>query len=354
MVNSQDKVAKTTSIQTLTLRRWLSSASLLVILSLITVFLSMLFGSDALRPREIISAFLARVTGNDVSEVTRTILFQIRLPRILLAAIAGGSLAAAGGMFQAILKNPLADAYILGISSGAALGVVLSLFVPVNLGIYGLTPASIMAFTGALITLYIVYKISIVGGKIPPHTILLSGVMINAIIFAVILFLTLVVNSSHLYRVFFWLLGYLSSPNYTALATISIFSFTGMAILLRHSRSLNILTLGDDAAETLGLDVESVKRKVFIAGALLVASAVAICGPIGFVGIMVPHAVRLLVGYDYRLVLPVSFIGGGIFLMLADTFARTAASPVEIPVGIITSLSGGPFFLYLLRKKRIV
>src|SRR3989304_8009538 len=142
MVNSQDKVAKTTSIQTLTLRRWLSSASLLVILSLITVFLSMLFGSDALRPREIISAFLARVTGNDVSEVTRTILFQIRLPRILLAAIAGGSLAGAGGMFQAILKNPLADAYILGISSGAALGVVLSLFVPVNPGIYALTPGS--------------------------------------------------------------------------------------------------------------------------------------------------------------------------------------------------------------------
>lgn len=354
MVNSQDQAVKATPVQTLTRRRWLVNVLLWIVISLSAIFLSMLLGSDALRPGEIIRAFLAKATGNDVSEVTSTILFQIRLPRILLAAIAGGSLAAAGGMFQAILKNPLADAYILGISSGAALGVVVSLFVSVNPGIYGFTPTSIMAFTGALITLYIVYRISIVRGKVPPHTILLSGVMINAIIFALILFLTSVVNSSHLYRVFFWLLGYLSSPNYTALTMVALFSFLGMAILLMHSRSLNILTLGDEAAETLGLDVESVKRKVFIAGALLVASAVAICGPIGFVGIMVPHAVRLLVGYDYRLVLPVSFIGGGIFLMLADTFARTAASPVEIPVGIITSLTGGPFFLYLLRKRRIV
>lgn len=341
-------------MQTLTLKRWLSSISLLGILSVLVVFLSMLFGSDALRYHEVIRILIDKATGQHFHDVGNTILFQIRLPRILLAAIVGGSLAAAGGVFQAILKNPLADPYILGISSGAALGVVISLFIHINIQIFGFTSTTALAFIGALSTLYIIYKISSIGDKVPPHTILLSGVMVNAILFAAILFLTSVVNSNQLYSIFFWLLGYLSAPDYTALLIMSIFTFTGFAILFHQSKALNILTLGDEAAQTLGIDVESVKRRLFVGGALLVAASVSLCGPIGFIGIMVPHAVRLLVGYDYRFMLPVSFIGGGIFLMLADTAARSLISPAEIPVGIITSLTGGPFFLYLLRRKRIV
>lgn len=338
-------------MQTLTLRRWLSSISLLGVLSVLVVFLSMLFGSDALGPSDVLKTLMAKIAGQHVSDIGSTILLQIRLPRILLAAIVGGSLAAAGGVFQAILKNPLADPYILGISSGAALGVIISIFTHIDVGIYGFTSTTVMAFIGAIAALYIVYRLSSIRGKTPPHTMLLSGVMVNAIIFAAILFLTSMVNSNQMYRVFFWLLGYLSSPDYRLLTTIFLFSLAGLVILFTQSRSLNILTLGDETAQTLGLEVESVKRKVFVAGALLVAAAVSICGPIGFLGIMVPHAVRSLVGSDYRLTLPISFIGGGIFLVIADTFARTVISPVEIPVGIITSLTGGPFFIYLLRKK---
>lgn len=341
-------------MQTLTLRRWLSSISLLGILSILVVFLSMLFGSSALKSSDVLRVLIGNISGHPISEINSTILFQIRLPRILLAAVVGGSLAAAGGMFQTILRNPLADPYILGTSSGAALGVILSLFTRLEISFLGFTSTTVMAFTGAIVTLYFVYRFSRIHEKTSPQTMLLAGIMVNAIIFAVILFLTSVVNSNQLYRVFFWLLGYLSAPDYTSLITISLFFLVGIGILFSQSRALNILTLGDETAQALGLDVESVKRKVFVAGALLIASAVSICGPIGFLGIMVPHTVRLVAGHDYRVMLPLSVLGGGIFLMIADTVARTVISPAEIPVGVITSLAGGPFFLYLLRKKRMI
>ncbi len=341
-------------MQTLTLKRWLSSISILSVLSVLVIFISLLFGSDAFRPLDVLKTFLSEISNWHVSEINKTILFQIRLPRILLAAIVGGSLAAAGGVFQGILKNPLADPYILGISGGAAFGVVISLFTKVDIRMLGFTSTTIMAFMGAIVTLYIVYRLSSIDSKTPPHTMLLSGVMVNAVIFAAILFLVSMAGSTQLYRAFFWLLGYLSSPDYTSLTTIFLFAAIGLVILFTQARSLNILTLGDETAQGLGLNVEAVRRRVFIAGSLLVAAAVSICGPIGFLGIMVPHAVRLLVGYDYRLMLPVTVICGGIFLMIADTIARTVISPAEIPVGIITALTGGPFFIYLLRKKRIV
>lgn len=314
----------------------------------------MLFGSGALKSSDVLRVLIGNIAGHPVPEINSTILFQIRLPRVLLAAVVGGALAAAGGMFQTILRNPLADPYILGTSSGAALGVILSLFTRLEIGFLGFTSTTVMAFTGAIVTLYFVYRFSRIHDKTPPQTMLLAGIMVNAIVFAVILFLTSVVDSNQLYRVFFWLLGYLSAPDYTSLITISLFFLAGIGILFSQSKALNILTLGDETAQALGLDVESVKRKVFVAGALLVASAVSICGPIGFLGIMVPHTVRLVAGHDYRVMLPLSVLGGGIFLMIADTVARTVIPPAEIPVGVITSLAGGPFFLYLLRKKRMI
>jgi len=314
----------------------------------------MLFGSGVLETSEVFEVLLSKIAGYPISEINDTILFQLRLPRILLAAIVGGSLAAAGGMFQTILRNPLADPYILGTSSGAALGVTLSLFIPFDIGFLGFTSTTVAAFLGAIVTLYFVYRFSHIDHRTPTQTMLLAGVMVNAIAFAVILFLTSLEDSNKLYRVFLWLLGYLSAPDYTSLITVSLFSLSGIGILFSQSKALNILTLGDETAQALGLDVESVKRWIFVAGALLVASSVSICGPIGFIGIMVPHAVRLIAGYDYRIILPLSFLGGGIFLMIADTVARTIIPPAEIPVGIITSLAGGPFFLYLLRKKRMI
>ncbi len=341
-------------MQTLTLRRLLSAISILSVLSVIVSFVLLFLGSDALRPYEAFIGLKSAVTGNLGSGTVNTILFQVRLPRILLALITGGSLAAAGAGFQAILKNPLADPYVLGISSGAALGVIASLYINVFMSIAGISSTIVFAFGGAILTLYIVYRLGSIDGKIPPHTMLLSGVMVNAIIFAAILLIVSINSSLNLYKIFFWLLGYLSSPDYSSLIIIFIFFVIGAVIMFSQSKSLNALTMDDDTASTLGIDVEKIKKLILIGGALLVAASVSICGPISFIGIIIPHAIRMLAGNDYRLILPVSVIGGGIFLAVADTLARTLISPAEIPVGIITAIAGGPFFLYLLRTRRLV
>lgn len=341
-------------MHTLTLRRWLSTITLLMVTSIAIVFIAMLFGSEVLRPIDTLASLISFIRGRSVSETGLTILFNLRLPRILLALVVGGSLAVTGGIFQTILKNPLADPYLLGISSGAALGVIISIFSGININIYGFTSTTFMAFTGALLILFIVYRLSRVNNKISPQTMLMMGVMVNAVIFAIIMFLTSVVNANQMFKIFFWLLGYLSSPDYVSLTVISLLSLAGMVIILYHARLLNVLTLDDDTAQSLGINLESVRRRIFIAGALLITAGVSVCGPIGFIGIMVPHAVRLLIGNDYRLTIPVSFVGGGILLMAADAIARSIISPAEIPVGIITSLAGAPFFIYLMRRKRMV
>ena len=341
-------------MQTLTLRRWLSSISIISVFSVFVSFILLFLGSDAVRPYEALMGLKAAITGNLYSGTVNTILFHVRLPRILLSLIVGGSLAAAGAGFQAILKNPLADPYVLGISSGAALGVIVSLYINVFISIAGISSTIVFAFTGAMFTLYIVYRLGSVDGKIPPHTMLLSGVMVNAIIFAVILLLSSINTSLNFYKIVFWLLGYISSPDYPSLIITLIFSLIGIAILFSQAKALNALTMDDETASTLGVDVVKVKKLVLLGGALLVAASVSICGPISFIGIMIPHAVRLLTGHDYKMVLPISVIAGGIFLAVADAFARTVVSPTEIPVGIITAITGGPFFLYLLRTRRLV
>ncbi|MCC6543490.1 MAG: iron ABC transporter permease [Nitrospirae bacterium] len=341
-------------MQTLTLKRWISSISILSLLSLIVSLALLLYGSDALKPYDALIGLKSFFTGNIQSETVKTILFQVRLPRIILALITGGALATAGAGFQAILKNPLADPYVLGISSGAALGVIVSLYLGVFISIAGISSTMVFAFAGAMLTLYIVYRLGTVDNKIPPHTMLLSGVMVNAIIFAAILMVVSISDSLNLYKILFWLLGYLSSPDYLTLLAAFIFAFIGALILFSQAKSLNILTMDDDTAATLGLNVERIKKLVLVGGALLVAASVSICGPISFIGIMIPHTIRLLAGYDYRFILPVSMIGGGVFLAVADTVARTLLSPAEIPVGIITALAGGPFFLYLLRTRRLI
>ncbi|MEK6538599.1 MAG: iron ABC transporter permease [Nitrospirota bacterium] len=342
-------------MQTLTLRRWLSSISIISVFSVFVSFILLFLGSDAVRPYEALMGLKAAITGKLDSGTVNTILFHVRLPRILLSLIVGGSLAAAGAGFQAILKNPLADPYVLGISSGAALGVIVSLYINVSfISIAGISSTIVFAFTGAILTLYIVYRLGSVDGKIPPHTMLLSGVMVNAIIFAVILLLSSINTSLNFYKIVFWLLGYISSPDYPSLIITLIFSLIGIAILFSQAKALNVLTMDDETASTLGVDVVKIKKLILLGGALLVAASVSMCGPISFIGIMIPHAVRLLTGNDYRMVLPISVIAGGIFLAVADAFARTVISPAEIPVGIITAITGGPFFLYLLRTRRLV
>ena len=280
------------------------------------------------------------------------ILWQVRVPRVLLAFMVGGSLAAVGASLQALLRNPLADPYVIGISSGAALGAAVAVLFGIGLSILGLSVLPFYAFLGALLALLIVYRIAVSYGSFSIHTLLLGGVVLNAIFSALILFLTTLADPYKASGMYAWLMGSLTGPDFATVLVLAVYLFLGVAVLVSQASALNLLTLGEEAARSLGVEVERVKRVLFAAAALLTGSVVAFSGLIGFVGLIVPHAVRLVFGADHRLLLIASGMVGGIFLMLADTVARTLLSPTEIPVGVVTALVGGPVFLYLLVRQR--
>jgi len=280
------------------------------------------------------------------------ILWQVRVPRVLLAFMVGGSLAAVGASLQALLRNPLADPYVIGISSGAALGAAVAVLFGIGLSILGLSVLPFYAFLGALLALLIVYRIAVSYGSFSIHTLLLGGVVLNAIFSALILFLTTLADPYKASGMYAWLMGSLTGPDFATVLVLAVYLLLGVAVLVSQASALNLLTLGEEAARSLGVEVERVKRVLFTAAALLTGSVVAFSGLIGFVGLIVPHAVRLVFGADHRLLLIASGMVGGIFLMLADTVARTLLSPTEIPVGVVTALVGGPVFLYLLVRQR--
>ena len=284
------------------------------------------------------------------------ILWQVRVPRVLLAFMVGGSLAAVGASLQALLRNPLADPYVIGISSGAALGAAVAILFGIGLSILGLSVLPFYAFLGALLALLIVYRIALSYGSFSMHTLLLGGVVLNAIFSALILFLTSLADPYKASGMYAWLMGSLTGPDFQTVLVLAVYLLLGVAVLVSQASALNLLTLGEEAARSLGVEVERVKRVIFAASALLTGSVVAFSGLIGFVGLIVPHAIRLVFGADHRLLLIASGMVGGTFLMVADTLARTLLSPTEIPVGVVTALAGGPVFLYLLvqQRRRIV
>lgn len=280
------------------------------------------------------------------------ILWQVRVPRVLLAFLVGSSLAAVGASLQALLRNPLADPFVIGISSGAALGASIAMLSGIGLSIFSLSVLPFFAFLGALVSLLIVYRIAVSYGSFSIHTLLLGGVVLNSIFSALILFLTTLADPYKASGMYAWLMGSLTGPDFQTVLVLALYLALGTCILVSQASSLNLLTLGEDAARSLGVEIERVKRVLFGASALLTGAVVAFSGLIGFVGLIVPHAVRLVFGADHRLLLLASGIVGGIFLMVADTVARTLLSPAEIPVGVITALVGGPIFLYLLVQRR--
>jgi iron complex transport system permease protein len=285
---------------------------------------------------------------NVQDEVGRLILFRLRLPRIILAIIAGIGLSISGVVFQALLRNPLADPYILGTSSGAALGGVLAITLGVGTCIYSI---SFSAFIFALLTLILVYQLSQQNGKMPVQNLLLSGVIVNTFLSGLVT-LIMSLNRQELYSIIFWIMGSLSQADQGAiwLSGTVILLLSGVIILM--SRYLNIITLGEEKAQSLGVPVELMRKLLFIMVSLIIAIVVSICGMIGFVGLIIPHISRLLAGPDHKVLLPVSGLLGAIFLLLCDILARTVAVPLEIPIGVITALAGAPFFLYLLRRKK--
>jgi iron complex transport system permease protein len=301
----------------------------------------------------ILSQFLrSGQDGIEAAGPAGIILVQVRLPRVLLAFMVGGCLATVGVGLQALLRNPLADPYVLGISSGAALGAGVAILLGIGTTVLAISALPLCAFVGGLLSILIVYRIAAAYGYLPVHTLLLAGVILNAIFSALIMFITSMMDPNRSFGMISWLMGTLTAPNYAALLVLTLYLAVGTLILFLQARPLNLLTLGEEAAQSLGVEVERIKKIIFFTSALLTGAVVSVSGLIGFVGMVIPHAVRMLLGADHRLLLPASALVGGMFLMTADTLARTILAPSEIPVGIVTALAGGPFFIYLLMARK--
>ncbi len=282
-----------------------------------------------------------------VPEASWTIIWEIRFPRVLLAVLVGFGLSGAGAVFQGVLRNPLADPFILGTSSAAAAGVMTA-------GILGARHYPVLYFTAlsfALASIFVVYRIARSHGKTPVQTMLLAGVIIS-LFFNALVFLFFSIFYRESFPVLFYLLGTLTEGDPQLIAISGFIIVGGLLINWFHARELNLLTQGEEAAFHLGVRVETVKKILFGAASAMVAASVAAAGMIGFVGLIVPHMMRMIVGPDHRLLLPASALGGAIFLILADALARTAMPPQEIPVGALCALVGSPYFIYLLRRQQ--
>ena len=319
--------------------------SLILFLFLIfTILLSMLLGTADVT----IVQLWGILTGDtEVKEMTKIIVLNIRLPRIIAAGLAGFSLSLGGLVFQAILRNPLADPFILGVSSGGAFGAVLGIMFgfSFNLGI------PLLSFAGAMLTIYLVLVMGQRKMGMESSTILLAGVIINAFFTAIIMFFISTAVDDRLHTMLFWLYGDLSQSAYVQFAIIAPVVVMAFIILYGLSRHLNLITAGEETALQLGVDIKRTKMICFLVVSLVIGLVVSFSGLIGFVGLIVPHLGRMVLGSDHRLLMPVSALGGAVFLIAADTVARTIISPSELPVGVITAFIGAPFFIYLLKTR---
>jgi iron complex transport system permease protein len=313
----------------------------LLCVTVIAVLTSLSIGSVSISISDIFNALL----GNSENKQIAQIILQIRLPRVLYAVLVGGGLSISGAVFQAILMNPLAEPYILGISSGGTFGAVLSFLL--GLSFFG---TQILAFSGAILVMILVFYLGKRYGDLEPNTLLLSGVMVGAFFSAAILLLIIFLNNS-LRTAVFWMVGSLSFAKSDNLIEISLIVIFVSGYLIINSNKFNILALGSETAKTLGINSTFLKNSSYFAASLLIGAIVSVSGIVGFVGLIVPHVCRLLWGVDNRLIIPASFFIGAIYLTIADTIARTVISPAELPVGAITAIIGAPIFVYLLRTR---
>jgi cobalamin transport system permease protein len=305
----------------------------------------------ALATAMLASLFLGSVyiTPNELFD--SEILWQIRVPRVVLAALVGLMLSISGVILQGILRNPLADPYILGISAGGAVGAAISIAIGSHFLLLWVGSVPVTAFIFALLAVFIVYELSKAAGKTSSETLILAGVALSA--FCAAILSLIIIMTGNLQSIYFWLLGSLSSANWSNVITVIPAALIGGAIAYFFSKELNALLLGEEMATTLGVDVENTRLILIGTASLMTAAAVSVSGLIGFVGLIVPHWIRLIVGPNHRILIPVTALSGMLFMVVADTFARTVLSPMEIPIGIIMALVGAPFFLYLLRRRRV-
>jgi iron complex transport system permease protein len=328
----------------------LQISALMLIVFLALCFISLCAGSVHIGPGQIFQSLFDSVTGrHSLSPREELIVFSVRLPRIIFAGIVGATLSLGGVVFQALLRNPLADPYVLGISGGSALGAIIGILIGASSFYLGVP---LLAFFGALATVFLVFVVS--GGTRGPlldNSLLLSGVVVNAFFSAAILFCLSIVNSMELHSITFWLMGDLSRASIKEIYVAAVCLLLGFIVLYRQALKLNLIVQGDETALQLGVNVKNTRQWILIVTSLITSVAVSLAGIIGFVGIMVPHMMRLVFGSDHRLFMPAAALFGASFLVAADTVARVVLAPTELPVGVITALCGAPYFIFLLKRK---
>jgi iron complex transport system permease protein len=336
-----------------TLKRVIIVSILLCLLLILVILSSVTVGSVKVRPSRSITILLQSILGlkGGGTETEQAIILSLRFPRALLAGLVGAGLSVSGAIFQALLKNPLADPYILGVSSGAAVGAIVAILMGLSTLSFGLPLAS---FMGALLTILAVFYFGRQEGKIHPNTLLLAGVIIGSFLSALIMFFISVSQKEELHTIIFWLMGDFSFSNYQTIRIIFPYILLSFLFLYSRARQLNLILSGEEDALQLGVNVENLRLISYLSASLLTAASVSVCGLIGFVGLIVPHSVRLIFGPDHRLLIPSSALVGASFLIASDTLARTLLAPIELPVGVITATFGGPFFIYLLKTRKVV
>lgn len=332
------------------IRHWKLIIIVLLTLLGLTAILSTALGSVKIPPKTVYTTIINNILEHNSSPTkTELIILKIRLPRVLLALTVGAALAVAGVVMQGLFKNPMADPYIIGISSGAALGASTSIVLGLTfLGSYTL---SFTAFVGAVLAVFLVYNIARVGGSVPVGTLLLSGIALTSFMSAITALLTYLAGEK-IHQIIFWLMGGLWNASWIQVKIALPLTLAGTLVIYTFSKDLNVMLLGEESAKHIGIDTNSLRKILLITTSLITGVAVSVSGIIGFVGLIIPHVVRILTGPDHRILIPASALTGAIFLICTDTLARTVIAPTEVPVGIITALFGAPFFIYLLRKKK--
>ena len=317
---------------------------ILVAVLLLLMLAATMIGIVGFSPASVVDNLWRGISG----EGADVIFWNLRLPRIVLCVLIGAVLSVSGGTYQAVFRNPLTDPYVLGISSGASLGAAVAILLGLEGSFFGV---GLLALATALLTVVLIYKIASLGNRMHTATLLLTGVCFTFLATAIVSFL-MVINQDKMDRIIFWTMGSFASVSWTDVLIMLPVAVAGIAEVLYHSKDLNLLLVGSETAKSLGVEVEKVKKILLLATTLMVAFAVSACGVIGFVGLVVPHCIRLVAGSDNRLIIPYSIVVGGIFLLLCDTLSRTVLMPSEIPVGSVTALVGAPMFIYLLHKSK--
>ncbi len=338
----------------LTNKKYILLLGSLVFLTCAAVIISSGMGYMQISVNEIVQVLWANISGQkgllkEMDKAVPFVVMDVRLPRILTAALVGGGLAMSGVVYQGILLNPLADPYTLGVSSGAAFGASIALLA--NLMLPGIVPVPVFAFIGAVATLFVVLRLSTFNGQISANTLILSGVIVGAILSAGISFLKYLADEQ-VSVIIFWLMGSFASRSWGDVGIVAVAILVGLLITLYYGRDLNIMCLGGRSADSLGVETARTRKILLVTASMVTAVCVAVSGIIGFVGLIIPHLMRFVVGPDNRKLLPVSVFAGAALLLMADTVTR-AVLPAEVPIGVLTALIGGPFFCVIFRRRQI-